>query len=363
MAFVLVQHLAPDHKSLLSQLIGRYTRMQVLEVQDAMVVQANCVYIIAPNYDMCLRQGVLHLLEPAAPRGQRLPIDYFFQSLAQDQAELAIGIVLSGSGSDGARGVRAIKNAGGMVMAQNPTSCEFDGMPRSAIATGLVDYQLEPAQMPAQLLAYVAHAFGKLAVADKLAMAQTEGALHKIFALLRAQTGHDFSQYKPSTICRRIERRMAVHQVGDLETYVQYLQKTPSEIDALFGDLLIGVTHFFRDAEAFAALKAHITPQLFASKSANKANQHSLRVWSAGCSTGEEAYSLAILLFECISARYAAAGAARSQHQRPPVAATGLFRAAPNPADPAPGHRADPTVAGSARDQRAGRYGADIAAD
>lgn len=254
MAFVLVQHLAPDHKSLLSQLIGRYTRMQVLEVQDAMVVQANCVYIIAPNYDMSLRQGVLHLLEPAAPRGQRLPIDYFFQSLAQDQAELAIGIVLSGSGSDGARGVRAIKNAGGMVMAQNPTSCEFDGMPRSAIATGLVDYQLEPAQMPAQLLAYVAHAFGKLA------MAQTEGALHKIFALLRAQTGHDFSQYKPSTICRRIERRMAVHQVGDLETYVQYLQKTPSEIDALFGDLLIGVTHFFRDAEAFAALKAHITP-------------------------------------------------------------------------------------------------------
>ncbi len=252
MAFVLVQHLAPDHKSLLSQLIGRYTRMQVLEVQDAMVVQANCVYIIAPNYDMCLRQGVLHLLEPAAPRGQRLPIDYFFQSLAQDQAELAIGIVLSGSGSDGARGVRAIKNAGGMVMAQNPTSCEFDGMPRSAIATGLVDYQLEPAQMP---------------------------------------------------------------------------------------------------------------PQLFASKSANKANQHSLRVWSAGCSTGEEAYSLAILLFECISARYAAAGAARSQHQRPPVAATGLFRAAPNPADPAPGHRANPTVAGSARDQRAGRYGADIAAD
>lgn len=149
MAFVLVQHLAPDHKSLLSQLIGRYTRMQVLEVQDAMVVQANCVYIIAPNYDMSLRQGVLHLLEPAAPRGQRLPIDYFFQSLAQDQAELAIGIVLSGSGSDCARGVRAIKNAGGMVMAQNPTSCEFDGMPRSAIATGLVDYQLEPAQMPA----------------------------------------------------------------------------------------------------------------------------------------------------------------------------------------------------------------------
>ena len=298
MAFVLVQHLAPDHKSILSDLIRRYTRMQVFEVQDGMVVQANCTYIIPPNYDMCLLHGALHLLDPVAPRGQRLPIDYFFQSLAQDQAELAIGIVLSGTGSDGTQGVRAIKNAGGMVMAQNPASCEFDGMPHSAIATGLVDYQLPPAEMPAQLLSYVLHAFGKLPVTGKPTTPQVEGALNKIFALLRSHTGHDFSQYKPSTIYRRIERRMAVHQLENLNAYVKYLQQTPTEIDALFGDLLIGVTSFFRDPDAFAALKTHITPKLFAGKSAS----HTLRVWSVGCSTGEEAYSLAILLVERMEA-------------------------------------------------------------
>ena len=298
MAFVLVQHLAPDHKSILSDLIRRYTRMQVFEVQDGMVVQANCTYIIPPNYDMRLFHGALHLLEPTAPRGQRLPIDYFFQSLAEDQCELAIGIVLSGTGSDGTQGVRAIKNAGGMVMAQNPASCEFDGMPHSAIATGLVDYQLPPAEMPTQILSYVLHAFGKLPVTGKPATPQVESALNKIFVLLRSHTGHDFSQYKPSTIYRRIERRMAVHQLENINAYVKYLQQTPTEIDALFGDLLIGVTNFFRDPEAFAALKAHITPKLFAGQSAS----HTLRVWSVGCSTGEEAYSLAILLVERMEA-------------------------------------------------------------
>ncbi len=162
MAFVLVQHLAPDHKSILTDLIRRYTRMQVFEVEDGMVVQPNCAYIIPPNRDMAFLNGTLQLLEPSAPRGQRLPIDFFFRSLAQDQRERAIGIVLSGTGSDGTLGVRAIKGEGGMVMAQNPESTEYDGMPRSAIATGLVDYELPPAEMPAQLMAYVAHAFGKL---------------------------------------------------------------------------------------------------------------------------------------------------------------------------------------------------------
>ena len=161
MAFVLVQHLAPDHKSILTDLIRRYTRMQVFEVEDGMAVQPNCAYIIPPNRDMAFLNGTLQLLEPAAPRGQRLPIDFFFRSLAQDQHERAIGIVLSGTGSDGTLGVRAIKGEGGMVMAQNPESTEYDGMPRSAIATGLVDYELPPAEMPAQLIAYVAHAFGK----------------------------------------------------------------------------------------------------------------------------------------------------------------------------------------------------------
>ncbi len=161
MAFVLVQHLAPDHKSILTDLIRRYTRMQVFEVEDGMVVQPNCAYIIPPNRDMAFLNGTLQLLEPSAPRGQRLPIDFFFRSLAQDQRERAICIVLSGTGSDGTLGVRAIKGEGGMVMVQNPDSTEYDGMPRSAIATGLVDYELPPAEMPAQLIAYVAHAFGR----------------------------------------------------------------------------------------------------------------------------------------------------------------------------------------------------------
>ena len=298
MAFVLVQHLAPDHKSILSDLIRRYTRMQVFEVEDGMVVKPNCAYIIPPNYDMAFLQGSLHLLEPVAPRGRRLPIDYFFDSLAADQRELAIGIVLSGTGSDGTLGVRAIKDAGGMVMAQNTESCEFDGMPRSATATGLVDYELPPAEMAPQLMAYTAHAFGKLPRSGVPVTPKTEGALRKIFVLLRAQTGHDFSQYKPSTIYRRIERRMAVHQIEAIDAYVKYLQQTRAEVEALFRDLLIGVTNFFRDPDAFQVLESQVISKLFQTKPAGS----TLRVWSAGCSTGEEAYSLAILLVERMEA-------------------------------------------------------------
>ncbi|MBL8414981.1 MAG: PAS domain-containing protein [Propionivibrio sp.] len=298
MAFVLVQHLAPDHKSILTDLLRRYTRMEVFEVDDGMVVQPNCVYIIPPNYDMAFLNGTLQLLEPMAPRGQRLPIDFLFRSLAQDQHEHAIGIVLSGTGSDGTLGVRAIKGEGGMVMAQNPQSCEFDGMPRSAIATGLVDYELPPAEMPARLLAYTAHAFGKLPRHATVSTPSREGALKKIFILLRAQTGHDFSQYKPSTIHRRIERRMAVHQIDGIDSYVKFLQQSAPEVEALFRDLLIGVTSFFRDPEAFKVLEDEIVPRLFADKPAGG----TIRVWSTGCSTGEEAYSIAILLQERMEA-------------------------------------------------------------
>ncbi len=298
MAFVLVQHLAPDHKSILSDLVRRYTRMSVFEVEDGMVVQPNCAYIIPPGRDMAFLNGTLQLLEPSEPRGQRLPIDFFFRSLALDQHERAIGIVLSGTGSDGTMGVRAIKGEGGMVMAQNTASTEFDGMPRSAIATGLVDYELPPAEMPAQLIAYAAHAFGKLPRATTLPAPKVENALKKIFILLRAQTGHNFSQYKPSTIHRRIERRMAVHQIEAIDGYVKYLQQTSAEVEALFRDLLIGVTNFFRDPEAFQVLEDQVIPKLFAGKPAGAV----IRVWTAGCSTGEEAYSIAILLVERIEA-------------------------------------------------------------
>ena len=294
MAFVLVQHLAPDHESILTDLIQRKTHMRVFEVEDGMQVQINCAYIIPPNRDMAFLNGTLQLLEPTAARGHRLPIDYLFRSLAQDQRERAIGIVLSGTGSDGTLGLRAIKGEGGMVMAQTPESSAFDGMPQSAIATGLVDFKLAPADMPAQLISYVAHAFGKSMPIIDAGVQQNENVLKKIFILLRTQTGHDFSQYKPSTICRRIERRMAVHQILSTDDYLKYLQQTPTEVEALFRDLLIGVTCFFRDPESFAELEKQVIPKLFANKPPGAA----IRVWTTGCSTGEEGYSVAILLLE-----------------------------------------------------------------
>lgn len=294
MAFVLVQHLDPDHKSILTELIRRCTRMRVFEVEDGMTVAPNCAYIIPPGRDMAFLGGALHLFEPESPRGQRMPIDFFFRSLAQDQRERAICIVLSGAGSDGALGLRAIKGEGGMVMVQDPATTEYDGMPRSAIATGLVDFALPPAEMPAQLMAYVSHALGKPPLPAASPPLKTESALKKICVVLRAQTGHDFSLYKPSTLHRRIERRMAVHQVDALDGYVRFLQQTPAEVDALFRDLLIGVTSFFRDPEAFHALDKQVIARLLAGKPAGD----TIRVWVPGCSSGEEAYSMAILLAE-----------------------------------------------------------------
>ena len=294
MAFVLVQHLAPDHKSILGELIQRYTRMQVNEAEDGMVLKPNHAYIIPPNRDMAFLNGALKLLEPAAPRGQRLPIDFFFRSLAADQHERAIGIILSGTGSDGTSGVRAIKSEGGMVMSQNPESTEYAGMPRSAIATGLVDYILPPAEMPSRLISYVTHAFGSFSRIIATPQPLSDDLLKKLFVMLRSHTGHDFSLYKANTINRRVARRMAVHQIANLEAYVSYVQHKPAELDLLFNDLLIGVTSFFRDKEAFSALEIKGIPTLFETKPPASA----IRVWVPGCATGEEAYSIAILLQE-----------------------------------------------------------------
>ncbi|MBT3293666.1 MAG: chemotaxis protein CheR [Verrucomicrobia bacterium] len=299
MAFVLVQHLAPDHTSILTDLIRRYTRMQVFEVTDGMTVQPDCVYIIPPNRDMAFINGTLQLLEPAAPRGQRLPIDFFFRSLAKDQHERAIGVVLSGTGSDGTAGVRAIKGEGGMVVAQKPESTEYDGMPCSAITTGLVDFELVPGEMPDKIIAYAAQAFGKAYRKVTATEPLPETAMKKIFVLLRTQTGHDFSYYKPSTINRRIERRMAVNQIEVIDDYVKHLQRDAAEVQALFRDLLIGVTSFFRDPEAFRIVEEKVVPKILS----NKSEEAAIRIWTPGCSTGEEAYSLAILLAEGVEAR------------------------------------------------------------
>jgi two-component system CheB/CheR fusion protein len=294
MAFVLVQHLDPDHKSILTDLIRRYTQMQVYEVADGMEIQPNCAYIIPPNKDMAFMHGRLHLMDPVASRGRRLPIDYFFRSLAQDRHERAICIVLSGTGTDGTLGLKEIKGQGGMAMVQAPETTEYDGMPRSAIATGVVDYVLPPAEMPAQLIAYVDHAFGRRVRDIPPPAEKAADSVQKILFLLRGQTGHDFSHYKQNTVHRRIERRMAVNQIGQLENYVRYLQQNPSEVDNLFRDLLIGVTSFFRDPEAFEALRERsIIPLL-----SGRDPRLPLRIWVPGCSTGEEAYSIAILIQE-----------------------------------------------------------------
>ena len=296
MAFVLVQHLAPDHDSILTDLIQRYTRMQVFEVVDGVRVQPNCAYIIPPNHDMAFLNGTLQLLEPGAPRGLRLPIDFFFRSLAQDQHERAVCIVLSGSGSDGSLGVRAIKGEGGLVLAQSPETTEYNSMPLSAIATGSVDYILPPAEMAAQLMAYAARSHNTAAFTGSLLIGKNEDLYKKIFVLLRARTGHDFSLYKLHTVARRVQRRMMIHQIDHLDNYLHYLQQTPSEVDALFHDLLIGVTNFFRDPLVFETLENLIIPRLLAVKAPGE----TIRIWSAGCSTGEEAYSLAILFMECL---------------------------------------------------------------
>ena len=290
MAFVLVQHLDPNHKSILTDLIRRYTRMSVYEVKDGMVVQPNCVYVIPPNRDMILEYGTLQLQEPAEPHGHRLPIDLFFRSLALSKQELAIGIVLSGTGSDGALGVQVIKAGGGMVMAQSPESSEYDGMPRSVIATGLVDYILPPVEMPGQLIAYVTQVFGK----RPKVVPKTEDSMIKIFTLLRIQTGHDFSHYKKNTIIRRMERRMAIKNLKSVDEYVHYLEHKPAEVEALFHDLLIGVTSFFRNPAAFEALQKKVIPNLFTSRYLKS----TIRIWVPGCSTGEEAYSIGILCQE-----------------------------------------------------------------
>jgi two-component system CheB/CheR fusion protein len=295
MAFVIVQHLDPDHKSILAELVKRYTRMQVFEASNGLKVQTNCTYIIPPNCTMTIVQGALVLTEPTAPRGQRLPIDLFFRSLAEEFRERAIGIVLSGTGCDGTLGLRAIKGQGGMVMAQTPETTEFDGMPRSAIATGMIDFILPPHEMAEQLTLYVQRAF-QLDRPAPVFEPQVVESYKQIFALVRAQTTHDFSQYKPSTIARRIERRMAVHQIEQLEGYVRFLQQTPTEVEALFHDLLIGVTSFFRDPWAFAALGEKGIEKILAGKEAGA----SVRVWITGCSTGEEAYSIAILFQEAM---------------------------------------------------------------
>jgi two-component system, chemotaxis family, CheB/CheR fusion protein len=293
-AFILVPHLDPSHASMMTDIIRRFTQMAVDEAADGMQVEADHIYVIPPNRNISIFHKTLHLSVPVDPRGLRMPIDFFFRSLAEDQGEKAICIVLSGTGSDGTLGLRAVNGAGGMSMVQDPASAKYDGMPESAIRTGLADYILPAEKMPEQLIGYVARFYQKAARRTLPPPEKTPGAMQKIFMLLRSKTGHDFSLYKKNTIHRRIEKRMSVHQFEDASQYVRYLEDHPDEVKILFKELLIGVTNFFRNAEAFDALRKKILPKMLSRKPEN----YELRIWTPGCATGEEVYSLAMVIRE-----------------------------------------------------------------
>lgn len=293
MAFVLVPHLDPSHASLLTEILQRNTAMPVLEAIDQVDVKPNCIYIIPPNRDMEIFHGKLQLSLPEEPRGQRMPIDEFLRSLADDQQDNAIGIILSGTGSDGTLGLRAIYGAGGITLVQEATSAQYDGMPTSAIQSGHVSQVLLADKMPAVLMglqrSHVKHS-------ESDSKKNVISGISSILMQLRRITGNDFSLYKKSTIGRRIERRMSQHEITDTEIYARYIKTHPEEAHILFKEMLINVTSFFRDREAFTVLEKEILPQLFK----DKPDGYNFRIWIAGCSTGEEAYSIAILLHELL---------------------------------------------------------------
>ena len=296
LAFVVIQHLSPDFKSLMDELLARHTKMRIHRVENGMEVQANSIYLIPPKKEMIISGGRLLLTDKDPDQDLSLPIDHFFRSLAQDVGGCAVAIVLSGTGSDGSRGILDIHSAGGMVIAQTEESAKFDGMPKSARDTGIVDHVLSPEEMPPALLEHLAQSKkeDRCSEAPEAGDAADLEGYDAIFKLLRDEYGIDFSYYKPNTVSRRIERRLSMNQSTDLEDYVDRLRIDPPELTALYKDLLIGVTRFFRDREAYERLERDIVPDLIAKA---KPDQE-LRIWVAGCATGEEPYSLAILLHE-----------------------------------------------------------------
>jgi two-component system CheB/CheR fusion protein len=296
MAFVVVSHLDPHHESILPELIQRSSKMRIFQAEDGMRVEPNHVYVAPANRDIAMLHGTIQLLEPLEAHGFRLPINFFFKSLSADAGAKAICVVLSGMASDGTAGLRAVKSELGMVMVQDPQTAKFDGMPTSAIKTGLADFILPPEEMAGQLIRYTSQRGRAGVPGGVLAGGKIPDAIQKIFILLRNRTGHDFSLYKQNTMYRRVERRMSISQLTDLSNYIRMLQENPAEIDNLFRDLLIGVTTFFRDAESYVRLK-----ELLLELVRSKPDNGQLRIWVPGCSTGEEAYSVAIVLRECIS--------------------------------------------------------------
>lgn len=292
MAFVLVQHLDPHHNSILGKLVSRFTTMPVTEAIHGQPVEPNRVYVIPPQRDLAILNGVLQLMTPTGPRHLRLSIDYFFRSLARDRGASAIGVILSGAGSDGTLGVRAIKGEGGIVLVQDPETAAYDSMPASAVATGLADVVLSPGEIGPWLRDYDWDSLQPQETGQVRGAPQTDSEIGRLFVLVRNRTGYDFSLYKEGTIGRRIERRMVVNQVKKLADYIDLLQESEQEVDRLWKEFLIRVTQFFRNPEAFETLAQRVLQTLFSSKP----DGQPLRIWVPACSTGEEAYTIGILV-------------------------------------------------------------------
>ena len=294
MAYIVIQHLDPTQKGMLPELLQRITKMPVRQVKDRTPVKINTVYVIPPNTSMSILKRVLHLFEPVESRGLRLPIDFFFHSLADDVNELAVGVILSGMGSDGSLGLRTIKEKNGIVMVQDPNDAKFNSMPRSVIESVLVDIIAPARELPVKLIEFLNHIPGVRT--DLSNDVKDKSSLEKIIILLRTHTGNDFSSYKKNTLYRRIERRMTVHKIDRIVSYVHFLQGNHKEVEILFKELLIGVTNFFRDPQVWEKLKENVIPGIIAGLQQSPV----IRAWIPGCSTGEEAYSLAIIFKEVI---------------------------------------------------------------
>lgn len=294
MAFVLVPHLDPTHKSILAEIITRFTPMTVTEITDGMRIATNNVYVIPPNNDLELHEGRFKLLRPAETRGLRHSIDSFFRSLGRELHDMAIGIILSGTGSEGTLGLQAIRGEGGLVIVQDPDTAEYDSMPMSAMANEAADFVLPPEKIPDKLIAFANRFYGTPGDTPEEASAAPVSALQQIMNAIRSQTGYDFSHYKKNLISRRTERRMSLLNVGSIDEYARLLRENPTEALALYKEFLIGTTSFFRDPEFFAAVKSQVVPELFRDVS----GEEPIRVWVPGCSTGEEAYSLAMAFQE-----------------------------------------------------------------
>ncbi len=296
MAFVVVQHLAPHHDSVLTQLLSRTSRVQVQTATDGTPAKPNHVYVIPPNTDIALLHGILRLIPPPDGERPRLPIDYFLRSLAQDKGPSAIGIILSGTGTDGTLGLRAIKEGGGLSFVQDPATAKYDGMPRSALSSGFADFCLPPKAIGEELARIALRPEGLRIPRTPARAPQIQEQIARLFLLVRSAFGNDLSRYKPSTVERRIERRMMMQRIGNLEDYVKHVQSNSDELHALYKDMLITVTSFFRDQELFEALRTKIFPGILEAKEARAP----VRAWVPACATGEEAYSIAMVLLEAL---------------------------------------------------------------